>query len=287
MLREADYQLRTSQSMTVNRVLGTHTNRWRPDKNVIEIGNLSPGGDHPDKMAAAEEVVIKSIIALQEYYDDPDAAENYDEKWKGIVPTPEERDDIFARQRVVDVARANTMLFSLFGKDRNMFDSDWKERTPREIFDAFATFVDQYAPEPLSGTTLREIKATLKTPPVYENDSLRSLPRNPTQFKRWTMGAIAKVLRYSHVREHSINDPLARFFEKGSHMTATEALRLAEPLDNLDPPITLNQLMLRFATYSYRKRMERSEAKAREEAETRQHEQQADSAAAYEVLASE
>ncbi|HEX5743932.1 MAG TPA: hypothetical protein VFX84_00555, partial [Candidatus Saccharimonadales bacterium] len=38
-LREGDRQLRASEAMTVNRVLGPHANRWRPDKNVVEISN--------------------------------------------------------------------------------------------------------------------------------------------------------------------------------------------------------------------------------------------------------
>lgn len=234
-LREGDRQLRNSEAMTVNRVLGPHANRWRPDKNVIEISNLSLGGDHPDKMAAAEETVIKAIIALQEYYDDAEAGSTYDESWLGIIPPPYERDDMISRQRFVDAARINTMLFTLFGKDRNMIDAHSEERTPVEIFDVFADFISSYAPEPLSDGAVEEIRATLGDPPSFDPPK-------------------------------TINDPLAGFFSKASNLTATEALRLAEPLDDLDPPITFNQMIRRFATFAYRKRMERVDARQRKKA---------------------
>lgn len=230
ILREGDRQLRTSEAMTVNRVFGTHANRWRPDKNVVEIANLSVGGDHPDKMAAAEEMVIKTVVALQEYYRDAEADLSYDPEWLGIIPPPYERDDMTSRERLVDVARVNTMVFTMFGKDRKLYDAEWQERTPTEIFEVFAHFIGRYGPEPLCPETMREIHATLQAPPEYEDT-------------------------------HSINEPLADFFKKGSSLTATEALRRAEPLDDLDPPIHLNHVMRRLATYAYRKRMERHEAK--------------------------
>lgn len=266
-LREGDRQLRASEAMTINRTLGTHANRWRPDKGVVEISNLSLGGDHPDKMAAVEEMAIKTVIALQEYHDDPEAEAYYDDSWEAIIPRPHERNNMYSRKRFVDVARVNTMLFTVFGKERKMFDADWQPRKPREIFDAFADFVDRYAPEPLSEAAREEIQASLKRPPVYEN-SLRSMPQTLPQAQRWVMGAVAKALRYSHVRAHTINDPLSRFFEKKSNMTASEALRLAEPLDDMDPPITLPQLARRFAGFAYRKRLERHDALTRFAQET-------------------
>lgn len=233
-LKEGDRQLRASEAMTVNRVLGPHANRWRPDKSVIEISNLSLGGGHADKMAAAEETVIKAVIALQEYFDSSDADFNYEESWMGIIPWPQERRDMASRQRVVDVSRINTMVFSVFGKDRNMLDANYQERRPREIFNAFISFVSRYAPEPLSTETVNEIQATLEQPPEFA----------PPQ---------------------TIYDPIARFFRRTSNLTATEALRLAEPLDDLNPPITLNQLIRRFAERASQKRMERVDAKQREE----------------------
>ncbi len=234
-LREGDRQLRASEAMTVNRVLGPHANRWRPDKNVIEISNLSLGGGHPDKMSAAEETVIKATIALQEYFDSQDADFNYEESWAGIIPWPQERRDMTSRQRVVDVARINTMIFSVFGKDRNMLDANYQERRPREIFNAFASFISRYAPEPLSTETVNEVLATLEQPPQFA----------PPQ---------------------TIYEPIARFFGRSSSLTATEALRLAEPLDDMNPPITLNQLIRRFAERASQKRMERVDAKQRKEA---------------------
>ncbi|HEX5744456.1 MAG TPA: hypothetical protein VFX84_03355, partial [Candidatus Saccharimonadales bacterium] len=212
-----------------------HANRWRPDKNVVEISNLSLGGGHPDKMAAAEETVIKAIIALQEYYGDPDAASSYDDGWDAIIPRPHERDNIYSRQRFVDAARVNTMIFTVFGKERNMFDADWREREPREIFEAFDGFISRYAPEPLSAETVNEILATLGQPPEF----------SPPQ---------------------TMNDPIASFFARASSLTATEALRLAEPLDDMNPSITLNQLVRRFAIVASRKRMERVDAVHREQA---------------------
>lgn len=233
-LKKGDQQLRNSEAMTINRVLGPHSNRWRPDKGVIEISNLSLGGDHPDKMAAVEEVVIKTIIALQEYYVDPNAEENYERAWADVIPTPYERYFPPAREKQVDVARVNNMIFTMFGKDRKMFDSNWQEISPKEIFDVFDDFISAYSPEPLSHETFREITSTLRSATEFCED------------------------------EHSINDSIASFYQKESNLTATEALRSAEPLDNMDPPITLNQIYRRFATYAYRKRMERHDAKKRQ-----------------------
>lgn len=269
MLREGDRQLRAGEAMTVNRVLGPHANRWRPDKNLVEISNLSLGGDHPDKMAAAEETVIKTVIALQEYFDDPEADGQYKPEWQAVIPMPQQRHNIGSRQRFVDAARANTMIFAMFGKDRKMFDADWQERTPTEIFDTFADFIAEYAPEPLSEETVAEIHATLKQPPVFEN-SLRHVP-DALLPGNWPVAGglvrgMLRALRQRHPRRFTINDPLGSFFEKRSRLTATEAIRMAKPLDNMDPPVTLTHVIRRFARYANTKRLERHDAKQAPEA---------------------
>jgi hypothetical protein len=227
-LRRADGQLRRSETMTTGRTLGWHTDRWRPDKGVVEICNLSHAGDHPDKLPAAEEMVIRTIQALQEYFDDPDARKTYSETWDGIIPRPDERDDIYSLQRFVEVSRTNNLLVAVFGKERNVFDADWQERSPRQIFDVFADFVSHYAPEPLSTRAVTEIQATLE-----------SVPASVT----------AKFSKPNHVLDY--------FYSTCSKMTATEAFRMAMALDDKNPEISPRHLLQRVAHIANRKHRER------------------------------
>lgn len=234
-LRLADRQLRDSQTMTIGRALGWHTDRWRPDREVVEICNISHAGDHPEKMPAAEEMVIKTIQALQEYFDDPRAEERYDDNWASVIPRPEERRDIHSRKRFVDVSRTNNLLVAVFGKDRNLFDADWNETTPREIFNIFVDFVNCYASEPISTEAAEEIRATLQHPPPIE------------EF-------------------YTMNDVIAAFYRKGSNMTATEAMRMAKEKDNNAPEILPRHVMQRMTHVVNRIHRERNAALKREQA---------------------
>jgi hypothetical protein len=232
LLRNADRQLRRSEIMTVGRSLGWHTDRWRPDRDVMEISNLSHAGDHPRKMPAAEETVIKTVQALQEYFYDSGAGEKYDPAWIDIIPAPAQRHDRAFQQRLVDASRVNNMLTAVFGKERAVFDAFWEERTPREIFEAFVGFTAVYAPEPISEPAAEEIRATLEQPPELDEFD-------------------------------TLNDVLAYFYSDRSRMTAVEALRLAKEKDNLDPEITMNDVLQRMAHYALRIHRERAAAEAR------------------------
>lgn len=220
LLRETDRQLRAGETMTIARVLGWHTDRFRPDKGVIELCNASHGGNHPEKVAAAQETAIKVVIALQEYYNDP---HTYRDEWSGIIPRPEEARDAGARQAFVDAAGINNNIVAFYGKERNLLDAEGSERTLQEVYDAFCNFADLYGPEPIDPASREEVRMTILDPPVkelfFDADS---------------------VLDY--------------FYSTGSNMTAAEALRTA---NSVEPGIQTNELLLRMHDHSEKARRQR------------------------------
>ncbi len=206
-LREGDRQLRSGETFTIARTLGWHTDRLRPDKGVIEICNISHAGQHPDKIAAVEETVIKVIIALQEYYENP---HTYKEAWAGIVPPPDSLNQPASRQAQIDAAHIDNIVAAYYGKGRMAYDTLGEERAFQEIYDVFFDFANCYSPEQIADESRVEIRATLQRPPITE-----------------LFFDASSVLEY--------------FYSKGSNMTAVEALRVA---NQVEPGYDVNDLLL-------------------------------------------
>lgn len=230
-LQEANRQLGVGEALTGSRTLGWHSDRYCLNKGngVVELCNLSRAGNNPRKLLATFDLAAKAVLALQEYHAQSDP--EYKEEWRGIIPSPEARDDKTEREKTVEVARVNHSIASLFGRERGLFrnnaatgidkktghfalDLEDKDAvvTQREILETFFDFIETFG-DAVSEKHQHELRETLEHFP----DTGVSL-QTPDEI-------------------------FAYFFSPGSRMTADEALRMAH---DVEPEASIEDMLLKF-----------------------------------------
>ena len=207
LLRSADEQLRSGAIVSAVRVLGWHTDRIRFDLGTLEICNMGTAGGNLRKLLAAQTLVAKFMVALQEA---DSRTSNAPQELFGADDTLE------ARTLQCQNGHINNFKAAIYGKRSKLILPDGSDAVPqREMLNQLIQFTNNHSPVPVAPQVERELMATLQPPPT------------PDDYRHGTAGMV-----------------LADFYKPESPMTGTEALRLAH---QVEPELPIMRLLERMA----------------------------------------
>lgn len=209
-LRQGDKKLRNGDIVSVVRTLGWHADRLRLDYGTVEICNFGRSGGNLYKQLAAQEVMSKFIVALQEHYHNPGQAGDL---WvDGLIAEP---DNIRAQQDAVEAGHINNFLMAMHGAGRGLIVTPEGDdsHSYEVILDEVIEFSNSILPEEeqISDVAADELRATLR----------------PCS-KTWD----------------TPEGVFAYFYSPNSRMTANDALCMAHAID---PDISIDDLLRKFA----------------------------------------